>query len=294
LKIRITGISGYLGIAISDTLKKQGHDVSGIERKLIYGSSATLSKEIEGADVIINLSGAPILQRWTERTKRLIHESRARTTRNLVQAINSLPAEKQPKKFISASAVGIYKAGFLHDEKSSNFDTGFLGMVVNDWEKPTDDLPVEVQKVVFRIGIVVGKEAKTITNLLLPFKLGLGATVGNGKQPFPFVHEKDVIRAFVWAVNDFDKSEIFNLVAPEKITNKDFTKALAKSLNRPALFSIPEFILKMVLGEAAVLLTESPEVEARNLKENGFQFKFPNIKEALAEILNIGESRVSI
>jgi uncharacterized protein (TIGR01777 family) len=293
LKIRITGISGYLGIAISEELKKQGHEVSGIERKLIYGSLAILSKEIEGSDVIINLAGAPILQRWTKRTKRLIHESRVRTTRNLVLAINTLPKKKQPVKFISASAIGIYKPGFKHDESSTNFNPGFVGIVAKDWEDASNELPATIQKNIFRIGLVLGKNAKTITNLLLPFKLGLGSTLGNGKQPFPFVHEKDVISAFVWAVEDFHKNGTFNLVAPESISNKDFTKSLAKMLNRPALFSIPGFALKMVLGEAAVLLTESPEVEPKKLLEEGFEFEFPGINEALEEILNTSESIIS-
>jgi uncharacterized protein len=290
LKIRITGISGYLGIGIAGELRKLGHEVSGIERRLIYGSVSVLAKEIESFDVIINLAGAPILQRWTERTKRLIHESRARTTRNLVQAINSLPADKQPKKFISASAVGIYKAGFLHDENSTNFDTGFLGTVATDWEKPTNDLPLSVQKVIFRIGIVIGKEAKTITNLITPFKFGLGATIGNGKQAFPFVHEKDVIKAFVWAVEDLNKNGVFNLVAPEKISNKDFTKALAKILNRPAFLAIPFFVLKIALGEAAVLLTESPAVEPKNLIDARFKFEFPVIEIALSDIIKSDNS----
>ena len=272
-------------MAISDALKKQGHDVAGIERKLIYGSSAILSKEIEGTDVIINLAGAPILQRWTKRKKILIHESRVRTTRNLVKAINALPKENQPKKFISASAIGIYKTGFTHDETSTNFDKRFVGIVAKDWEDASNELPVTIQKTIFRIGLVLGKEAKTITNLLLPFKLGLGATIGNGKQSFPFIHEKDVIRAFVWAVEVLDKNGTFNLVAPESVTNKDFIKAFAKALNRPAIFSIPEFVLKMVLGEAAVLLTESPKVEPKNLLDAGFEFKYPDINSALKEIL---------
>lgn len=288
MKIRITGISGYLGMAISEELKKQGHEVAGIERKLIYGSPAILTKEIEGTDVIINLAGAPILQRWTKRKKKLIYESRVRTTRNLVQAINALRKEKQPKKFISASAIGIYKSGFTHDETNTNFNNGFVGNVAKDWEDATNELSSTIQKNIFRIGLVLGKEAKTITNLLLPFKLGMGATIDNGKQPFPFVHEKDVIRAFIWAVTDFDKSGTFNLVAPESIANKDFTKALAKKLKRPAIFSIPGFVLKIVLGEAAVLLTESPEVEPKNLREAGFRFEYPGIREALAEILNAG------
>jgi uncharacterized protein (TIGR01777 family) len=286
LEIRITGISGYLGKKIEEELKKRGHEVLGIERKLIYGSLTTLSKEIEGTDVVINLAGAPILQRWTERKKILIHESRVRTTRNLVKAINALPLEKQPKKLISASAIGIYKQGFSHDENSANFDEGFVGKVVQDWENASSELPSHIQKNILRIGLVLGKEAKTITNLLLPFKLGLGATIGNGKQSFPFIHETDVIRAFIWTVEDLDKSGIFNLVAPENISNKEFTKALAKTLNRPAIFSIPEFILKMVLGEAAVLLTESPTVEPRNLLEAGFLLRHPDIESALKEIVN--------
>jgi len=285
LKIRITGISGYLGIGISEELRKHGHEVAGIERKLIYGSPAILTKEIEGADVVINLAGAPILQRWTNRKKTLIYESRVRTTRNLVQAINALPKEKQPKKFITASAIGIYKSVYIHDENSTNFDEGFVGKVVQDWENATSELPEYIQKNIVRIGLVLGKEAKTITNLLLPFKLGLGATLGNGKQSFPFVHEKDVFRAFVWAVEDFNKNGTFNLVAPESITNKEFTKALAKALNRPAIFSIPGFVIKLVLGEAAVLLTESPGVEPKVLLEKGFAFQFPTVEMALNEIL---------
>ena len=288
MRIRITGISGYLGNNISEELIKKGHEVLGIERKLIYGSTTILAKEIEGSDVIINLAGAPILQRWTERKKRLIHESRVRTTRNLVKAINTILQDKQPGKFISASAIGIYKSGFPHDENSTNFDEGFVGKVVQDWENACIELPSHIQKNILRIGLVLGKEAKTITNLLLPFKLGLGATLGNGKQPFPFVHEKDLIRAFVWAAEDLDKSGIYNLVAPENISNKVFTMALAKALNRPAVFSIPEFVLKMVLGEAAVLLTESPTVEPKNLLEAGFEFKYPNINSALADIVKTG------
>lgn len=273
-------------MGISDELIKQGHEVSGIRRRLLYASTSILSEEIENTDVIINLAGAPILQRWTERKKRLIHESRARTTRNLVSAVNALPKEKQPTKFISASAIGIYKSGFTHNEASTNFDENFVGTVVKDWEAASSELPSEIHKIIYRIGLVLGKNAKTITNLLLPFKLGIGATIGNGKQPFPFVHEKDVIRAFVWAVNDVNKSEVFNLVAPKNITNNDFTKVLAKALNRPAFLSIPIFVLKTILGEASILLTESPEVEPKNLLEAGFEFDYPKIEKALADIIS--------
>jgi len=285
LKIKITGASGYLGNELTEEFKKQGHEVSGISRRLIYGSTTILANEIADSDVIINLAGAPILQRWTKRKKRLIHESRVRTTRNLVEAINSLPKEKQPAKFISASAIGIYKSGFTHNESSTNFDNGFVGIVAKNWEGATGELPTNIHKIILRIGLVLGKNAKTIKNLILPFKLGLGATFGDGKQSFPFIHEKDVIKAFVWATKEFEQNGVFNLVAPEKISNKMFINTFAKKLNRPAIFSIPVFVLKLALGEASVLLTESPEVEPKNLLDEGFEFEYSNISTTLAEIL---------
>jgi uncharacterized protein (TIGR01777 family) len=285
MKIKITGASGYLGQTISKKLKENGHEVTGLERKYLYGSIDDLQDEINNCDAIINLAGAPILQRWTDKNKATILESRVKTTQNLVRAINNLPMEEQPKKFISASAIGIYKPGIAHDETSQNFDDSFVGNVVKQWEAASIDLSPNVQRNIFRIGLVLGAEAKTISNLLLPFKLGLGATLGNGEQAFPFVHVKDVARAFVWAVEELSNNGTFNLVAPENITNKDFSKALARALHRPAIFSIPRFVLKTVLGETASLLTEGANVEPRHLVERGFKFEYPTIKKALEEIV---------
>jgi len=284
LKIKTTGISGYLGQLISSELTQNNHQVSGIERKLLYGTVNNLKNEIAGTDIIINLAGSPILERWTEKNKQTIYDSRIKTTQNLVQAINELPAKTQPKKFISASAVGIYKSGLAHDESSINFESNFAGKVVRDWENASSHLSASVQKVIFRIGLVLGKEAQTIKNLWLPFKLGLGATIGNGNQPFPFVHEKDVARAFCWAAEEYAENDIFNLTAPEKITNKTFTKELARQMHRPALLFIPGFILKILYGNAAVLLTTSPEVSAQKITHAGFKFRYPDISATLKEI----------
>lgn len=284
MKIKITGISGYLGQLISSELTRNGHAVTEIERKLLYGAVEDLKTEITGADIIINLAGAPILQRWTKQNKQIIYDSRIKTTQNLVQAINELAAEVQPKKFISASAVGIYQSGLSHDETSINFEPNFAGKVVRDWEYASNHLSASVQKVIFRIAPVLGKEAQTIKNLWLPFKLGLGATIGNGNQPFPFIHEKDVARAFCWAVEEYTGNDIFNLTAPEKITNKTFTKELARQMHRPAILFIPGFVLKMLYGNAAVLLTESPEVSAQKITHAGFKFRYPDISAALKEI----------
>jgi uncharacterized protein (TIGR01777 family) len=285
MQIKITGINGYLGTLISAGLVKRGHQVTGITRELLYGDTTKLSRAVAGTDVIINLAGVSILKRWTNKNKKLIYNSRIVTSSNLIKSINELPESDRPAKFLSASAIGIYKPNEIHDEFSTNYETGFVGKVVKDWEDVTDKLPKNIQKNIFRIGLVLGKKAKTIKNLRLPFKLGLGGNIGNGKQAFPFVHEKDVVNAFVWAVEDLGISGTYNLVAPEKITNKDFTKTFAKKVNRPAFIPVPAIVLKVVFGKAASLLLESPEVVPRALADNGFEFEYPTIELAFTEIL---------
>ncbi len=137
MKIKITGSSGYIGNQLLSKLKEEGHTVSGINRNLLYGPVENLAAEIRNTDVIINLAGASIFQLWTNKNKKVIYESRVVTTKNLVAAVNKLPENERPEKFISASAIGIYKPGYLHDENSTNFDDGFAGRLLQDWENAT-------------------------------------------------------------------------------------------------------------------------------------------------------------
>ncbi|WP_340112466.1 TIGR01777 family oxidoreductase [Maribellus mangrovi] len=284
-KIVISGQSGYIGSLITKRLEKNGFRVEGIPRNRL-NIADELRKQLRSAYAIINLAGAPILQRWTSENRKIIYDSRVQTTKNLVKVVEDLPLNERPRKFISASAIGIYKAGFSHDESSMNFDTGFVGKVVRDWEAPTGELPLDVQQTIFRIGPVIGKKSQMIKRLLLPFKLGLGATIGNGKQAFPFIHSKDLTRAFVWAIENELPNGTYNLVAPETPTNKAFTKTLAKKLKRPAFLFIPGFALKLMFGQAAEMLIQSPEVSADKLLKAGFKFDYPNIDSALTEIVD--------
>lgn len=285
MKIQITGINGYLGTLISGQLKSNGHEVEGIERAQIYGSIENLAEQVAGCDVIINLAGANILKRWTKSAKEEIYQSRIETTTNLVKAIRSLDTEKQPTVFISGSAIGIYKNGMIHDESSTDFDEGFLGKVVKDWETALNDLPSEIRTVIFRIAPVLGKNSRMMKNLKLPFLLGLGGKIASGKQAFPFIHETDLVRAFHSAVENNWKGT-FNLVAPEQISNIDFTRTFAHLVHRPAFLPVPAFALRIIFGEAAGMLVDSPQVIPKALQEQGFQFEFPDIHSTLQNILN--------
>jgi uncharacterized protein (TIGR01777 family) len=286
MNIKISGLNGYLGSKIAQELKLHEHEVFGIHREHLYGPVKKLMEQLSDTDAIINLAGAPVLQRWTSDNKKKIYKSRALTTTNLVEAIKKLPEKKRPKVFISASAIGIYQPGKTHSEGSTDLSEAFIGEVVKAWEAPLLELPSHTRQVIFRIGLVLGREAKTIKSLLLPFKLGLGGPTGNGKQPFPYIHEKDLIKAFVWALEKNQFAGTFNLVAPEHINNKEFTQALGKELNRPSFFPLPAWALKLLFGEAAQIILESPAVEPKALLEANFSFDYPTIKSSLVQILS--------
>ena len=283
MKIALSGANGFIGGNLVHNLKNSGHEVIEIKRSQLYDRAA-LTNALSGTEVVVHLSGAPILCRWTNENKKEILRSRVESTRNIVQVINNLPERNKPHTYISASAIGIYLPGQRHTEESQSFSTDFLGDVVNQWEESSSELTGSVRKIIFRIGLVLGKEAKMMKQLLPLFKLGLGGKIGNGRQAFPFVHIKDVTQAIVWTAQNHEAKGIYNLVAPQNITNNQFTKALSKAVRRPALFTVPEFALKIRFGEAAALLLQSPIVEPKRLIESGFEFKYPDIKTTLGEI----------
>ena len=284
MKILITGINGYLGTLITTELRQNGHSVQGLDRSVSQGPVEKLAEHINGNDAIINLAGSNILKRWTSSAKDKIYSSRINTTKNLVTAIRLLDKKERPGLFISASAIGIYKAGDVHDETSTNFDQSFLGKVVKDWEAELNDLPKEIRTVIFRISPVLGKDSKMIKNLKLPFMLGLGGKIASGKQAFPFIHEKDLVRAFSKAIEE-NWQGIFNLSAPKQISNLDFTRTFANIIHRPAVIPVPVFALRLIYGEAATMLVDSPQVLPKALSEQNFHFEFPSIKKTLTEIL---------
>lgn len=281
--IAVSGATGYIGRNLISELEADHHTIVSLKRRMLYNTEK-LPILLADVDVVINLAGAPILQRWTAANKEEILKSRVETTRNIVNAINSLPNNRKPRTFISASAIGIYAPGIMHADSSKLYGGDFVSEVVRKWEKASGRLSPKVRRVIFRIGLVLGKEAQTMKKLLPLFKSGLGGKIGSGKQPFPFVHIFDVVNALMWGIQQPQARGIYNLVAPENIDNKAFTRALAKTLHRPAFFTVPEFALKMIYGEASSLLLKNPQVKPERLINEGFAFLFPDIKTCLAEI----------
>lgn len=280
LRVAICGISGMIGTAVEQALLAQGHAVTGIRRSDLNAGKAHLQEKLKGCDALINLAGASILTCWTASAKERIYNSRIATTRSLVEAINGM--EAPPADFISASAVGIYDQINVHDEFSLNYSNDFLARVCRDWEK--EALRVDAQRVrlsIFRLGLVLSTRGGALKQMLLPFKLGLGGRIASGRQYFPWVHLNDVVEAIVGGVCIPRASGVYNLVAPEILTNRTFTRKMAEVLKRPAFLMVPEWALKLIFGEGASVLSTGQQVIPQRLLADGFAFRFPGLDQAL-------------
>jgi uncharacterized protein (TIGR01777 family) len=284
MNIAISGITGLVGQALSDHLSAKGHSVTGIGRKDFKKDAAFMQEKLRDVDVVVHLAGAPILKRWNKKWKDAILKSRTETTRKLVEAMNSM--EKPPAVFVSASAVGIYDTFEVHDEYSTEFADDFLSRVCQQWE--AEAMNINTQKVrlsIVRLGMVLALDGGALKQMLLPFKMGVGGKIGDGLQPMPYVHIEDLVRGIEWIIEHDDQKGVFNLVAPQMISNAEFTSALSAILNRPAFFVAPEFGLRILYGEAAGILTKGQKVVPHRLPDSGFKFLFPDIRLALTNLL---------
>lgn len=254
-----------------------------LKRNDLELSDIALTERVNGAFAIINLAGAPIIHRWTKAYKEELYTSRIRTTQKLANAIRL--ASAKPEVFISTSAVGIYKNGTCNTERAAQYDSGYLGKICKDWEASALTTLKITRTVIFRLGVVLGRDGGALKNLLPIFKMGLGGPVSTGKQGFPWIHIDDLLQAYLFVLDHPEAEGIFNLTAPEIITNKQFTTTLASVVKRPAILPVSQFALKLLYGQGAVALTEGAFVEPYRLKEAGFEFCYPKLEEALRQIV---------
>ena len=283
MNIVILGGTGLVGGALNARLS-QNHSVKTAGRSA-FNSLNTLTKLIESADVIIQLSGANIGKRWSKAYKQELFDSRIKTTELLAQAIQQL--DKKPRVFC-ASAVGIYPqsndCSSPVDESCTSMGNDFLAQLGQAWE--TASLKIEPKPVIFRFGVVLSPSGGALKEMLPAFKFGMGGPIGSGQQCFSWVHINDLVDAFEWALENENAEGIYNLTSPNPLKQKDFAKALGKALNRPAFMPLPEFMLKLMFGEGAEVLTSSLAVKPTRLMDAGFKFQHPMIETALNDLMN--------
>jgi uncharacterized protein (TIGR01777 family) len=281
-KILIAGASGFVGSSLKKSFSSFGYEVIAIQRSDLQDIQK-LTSILDGADVVINLAGANIINRWSDSYKKLLYSSRIETTKALVEAMSLCTIK--PKSFISTSAVGIYKNDAIYDETTTNYADNFLGNLCKDWEKEAlkaKELDVRVS--IFRFGIIMGNGG-ALAKMITPFRLGLGGTIGDGSQAFSFIHIDDLMSAYKFVIEDENLSGIFNLSAPEPTSNYGLTKALGSSLHRPTILPIPSFVLNLILSEGAKVLTDGQSAIPKHLLECGFVFKYKNIKDTIKSLV---------
>lgn len=282
-KIVISGTTGFLGSNLERHFKAQGNVVKSLSRSDFDSEQSVLVEKLEGAKAIIHLAGAPIIKRWTKRYQEKIYNSRILTTRRLVDAMHRLSTP--PECFINASAVGIYSDEGVHDEESISFSDGFLGRVCRDWEAEAKRSAGLCRSMVFRFGIILGKDGGALKQLLLPFKLGLGGRIASGSQMMSWIHIEDVMNVFDYTLNNPGVDGPVNLTTMNPVTNSEFTKTLAKTLRKPAVLPLPEMMIKMVFGKGAIVLTGGQCAIPQKLTAKGFKFRYDHIASALKNLL---------
>jgi uncharacterized protein (TIGR01777 family) len=304
MKILITGSTGLVGTALVAALARDGHMVCRLVRpgtKTAGGSSGAfdvawdpdtgeLGGAAVGAEAVVNLGGSSIVDgRWSEARKKLIRASRVNNTQALVTALGKMNAK--PDVLIGASAIGFY--GSRGDEILSEPSTpggDFLADTCQAWEAAAlraEEFHTRV--VLARFGIILAKHGGALPKIMLPFKFGVGGRIGSGKQWMSWIALEDVVSILQLALTNRDLRGPINVVAPEPVTNAAFSKELAKTLHRPALFPAPAFALRLAMGEMAnALLLSSQRVVPERLTQAGFQFKYPSLRRALHEVITVG------
>ncbi|MFN0087014.1 MAG: TIGR01777 family oxidoreductase [Blastocatellia bacterium] len=300
MKILMTGATGLIGKRLSERLMGEGHELSILSRRPDAGRMAPGMKTwrwsteeepppreaIEGVDAVIHLAGEPVAAgRWTAEQKRRIRDSRVKGTRNLVDGIKR--AASAPGIFVSSSAVGYYgdRGEEILDEKAHP-GTGFLSEVSEAWEWEAEraaDAGVRVATV--RTGVVLASEGGALEKMLTPFRLGLGGSLAGGRQWFPWIHIDDIVGILRHGLVTPNLQGPINGVAPGIVRNEEFTRALAAALHRPALFPVPEFALRVMMGEMAGVVLASQRVVHGVALETGYQFQYPKLEPALEAIL---------
>ena len=271
MRVAFTGASGF----VAKHLRENFTESVVITRS---DTEDDILNKLAGVSVVINLAGAPIIKRWSEPYKKLLISSRIDTTKKLVNAINRSDVEH----FISTSAIGAYPDNKPFDEGFKSYGNDFLGSLTKQWEE--EALKCNKLTSIVRFGIILGRDGGALSQMLTPFKMGIGGTIGDGKMMMSWIDIDDLVRIYNYLI-EAKLSGTFNATAPNPVTNSVFTKQLGDVLHRPTIFPLPIFVLKLLFGEASSVLSASKEIYPRALEAAGFKFKYEKIDESLEHLL---------
>lgn len=297
MKIAITGGTGFAGNEMTKLFRQRGHEVfiltrspkpseNGVHYVGWLTEGAKPEQKLAGIDAMVNLAGSSINDgHWDDEQKKLIYKSRVEATNEVLRIIKEL--EQKPKVLVNASAVGIYPASTekSYTEESTERGDDFLAKTVIEWERLASQAKNDGVRVALgRFGIILGKKDGALPLMALPYKLFGGGTVGSGRQWLSWIHVHDVARAVLFAIETQDLTGPFNVTAPYPKRMKDFGKEIARALGRPHWLPVPEFALKAALGDKSRLVLEGQRVLPKVLQQHGFEFAYPDLRSALADI----------
>lgn len=296
-KILITGPSGLIGTRLTELLLQKGYQVWHLSRTKKKGIPSFTwdvekgimdTKALEGVDAIVHLAGAGVAdKRWTESRKKEILESRTKSSVLLYKTLAG--ANHSVKSVISASAIGYYGFGFGEEvfKEDSRSGNDYLAQVTKQWEESVDTISsLNLRVVKLRIGIVLSNKGGALVEMARPIRWGIGAALGNGKQYLSWIHLDDVCAMFIKAVEDETMQGAYNAVSGDWVTNKALTQRIAKVLKKPLLLpNVPAFVMKILIGEMAVIVINGSKISADKIKETGFVFRYSNLEKALESLM---------
>lgn len=296
MQLFITGGTGLIGSSLIQELTKKGHRITVLTRnetkarkklgsEVQFCTSLDQLDSLDGFDAVINLAGEPIIgKRWTKKQKQRLAQSRWSITHQLTGLIKN--SVHPPLVFLSGSAVGYYGTQgdtILNEDSTPKED--FLHRVCLQWETLAFEAKHKTRVCVFRTGIVLSRKGGMLPLLLIPFRMGLGAILGNGRQYISWIHINDMIQALIYLLENETTQGVFNFTAPHPVTHKEFSKTLAKSLSRPCFFRIPPFFLRWIMGEQSTMVLDGQRVIPQRLQDEHFTFMFERIDEAFNHLI---------
>jgi uncharacterized protein (TIGR01777 family) len=280
--VAMGGASGLIGTYLSGYL--QGYEILKISRQDFQMNNIKFAEKFRESDIIINLSGSPVIRRWTKKNRKDILDSRILTTRKLAYILDYNP--ERERMYLSASAIGIYNDEEMHTEVSSEWGKGFMADVVKKWETEARNLESPKTTVcLMRTGVVLARSGGMFAKLLPLFRVGFGARIGSGNQYFSWIHIEDLARAIAFIIKN-KKGGIYNMTAPEYSTNREFTKKLGCILKKPARFVLPKVLFRLLYGQGAAVVTGGQAVIPSRLVKEGFLFNYQYLDKALEDIVN--------